>query len=92
MLAITHLHGFTEDVTNTLGPVLGKERVLSFVRSLETKIRTEAEAGARKAIPDIRTEVAYTARKSVTPIVAVSAVVGLVAGVGAAWAFTRWRK
>lgn len=89
----TPLGGFQEDAVSILGPVLGKDRVLSFVNSMRADVRAEAEKGARAAIPDITAEVERTAARKVTPLVSVAigtAALGLVLG-GIAYYRTRKR-
>ncbi len=91
----TGLGDFKADAISILGPLLGKDRVRSFIRdgerkikAVEAKIRKEAEAGARKAIPDIRAEVEDAAKKAVKPIVTVAiavSAVGIILGGVALW-------
>ncbi len=86
------LGDFTSDVVSTLGPFIGESRVRSFVTSLENKIRSEAEAGARQAIPDITTEVENTAKQAVMPYVIGAMIVGAIGGVLGGLALWRTRR
>jgi len=81
--AAPSLGGFTEDAVDVLGPILGRQPVLNFVRGLETKIRTEAESGARKTIPDITLAVERRAKEAVKPyIIAAFAAAGVATAIG----------
>jgi len=73
------LGGFAEDTADALGPLLGRQRVLNFVHGIENKIRTEAETGARKSIPDITAAVEHKAKAAIMP-----AVIGLAVASGLA--------
>lgn len=86
----TGFGGFREDVVSVLGPILGTSRVNSFIASLEREIRSQAEAGARQAIPDIKAEVEVTARETVRPYVIGAIAVGALGGVLGGWAL--WRS
>lgn len=90
--SFTPFGGFREDAVNMLSSILGKDRVLSFINGLETEIRTQAEAGARQAIPDIEAEVRRTAKSAVTPLVVTAIAVGALGGVLGTWALLRTRK
>jgi len=87
------LGDFTSDIVSTLGPLVGEAKVRTFMRGLETKIRTEAEAGARKAIPDITAEVKVAAKSAVKPIVTAALVAGAAGAVlGGIAIWISWRK
>jgi hypothetical protein len=88
----TPFGGFQEDAVSILGPILGKDRVLSFVSSMRADVRREAEAGARKAIPDITSEVERTAARKVTPLVGAAIGAGLLGAALGGIAYYRTRK
>ena len=73
------LGGFREDLIDVLGPIVGRQKVTSTLTSMETYIRTEAEAGARQSIPAITAAVESQAQKTIKPYLLGSFAIGLVA-------------
>ncbi len=92
MLTASPLGGFREDAVSILGPLLGTDRVISFINSLERDVRIQAEAGARNAIPDITAEVRAAAEATIKPLVVSAIVVGALGGLLGAVAIWRSRK
>lgn len=88
-MLVASLEGFREDFIGTLGPFIGTSKATKIVNSAEAHIRAEAEAGARKAIPDIEIAVAHRARDAVKPYVIAAVAMSAVAlGVGG---FALWK-
>lgn len=82
-MLVASFAGFREDFIGTLGPFIGTAKATRIADSAEAHIRTEAEAGARKAIPDIELAVEQRARHAVRPYVVAAIVMGAAAlGVG----------
>ena len=54
---VTGFGGVRETLVSVLGVVVGQQKAGQYVGDFETLIRTEAEKGAKQAIPQIRKEV-----------------------------------
>jgi uncharacterized FAD-dependent dehydrogenase len=92
-MLVASFAGFREDFVGTLGPFIGADRAGRIVTSFETKIRSEAEIGARKAIPDIELAVGQRARQAVKPYVIASLATGVVAlAVGGFALYRSWKR
>lgn len=86
------LGGFQEDAVSILGPILGKDRVLSFINSMRADVRAEAEKGARAAIPDITSEVERAAKNATKPYVIAAISAGVFGAILGGIAYYRVRK
>lgn len=60
------------DLVAILAAFMGESKAEAWVRSLETLIKSKAEAGAKAAIPTIKTEV----KKTVQPLVVAAIAAG----------------
>jgi len=91
MAQVIQFYGIREDVINTIGPFLGKQKVANAYDKAMTEIRRQAETGARagvkKEIPTIETKVRQeattAARAGVKPLV-----IGAFAAAGVAGALS----
>jgi hypothetical protein len=76
---VAMLGGFREDLIDTLGPLVGRGKITSTLTSMETYIRSQAEAGAREAIPEITAAVEAEAESTIKPYLLGAFGIGLVA-------------
>jgi hypothetical protein len=82
------LQGARETVIDLLAVPLGRDKATKVVSEAETYVRSQAEAGAKQAIPTIKGEVAKTVRPFVIASLALG---GLGALLGTA-AYLRTRR
>jgi len=89
------LAGIKDDLLRVLALVPGGFTAQTKLEELEAYIRSEAEKGARQAIPEIRRQVKQEAENAIKPYVLASlglGALGLLAGISATIAAFRRRE